>query len=91
MSEVNKTLHRVLLLNDDQTPMDFVAYVLEKFFHMRADAARELMLRVHNEGSADCGTYPHDEAAQLVADVVSFAREYKHPLQCVMQAKGTNP
>ena len=87
MSEADKSPHRVLLLNDDQTPMDFVVHVLEQFFHVQSDAARELMLRVHNEGSAECGTYPRDEATKLVDDIVAFARSYKHPLQCVMEKR----
>jgi ATP-dependent Clp protease adaptor protein ClpS len=75
------------LLNDEQTPMVFVVSVLEKFFHMTSDAACELMLRVHHEGSAECGTYSHQEATRLVDDVAAFARSYRHPLQFVIDPK----
>ena len=68
MSEADRTPYRVLLLDDEQTPMEFVVYVLENFFDMEPDAARDRMLRIHNEGSAECGIYPHEEAVQLVAD-----------------------
>ena len=82
-----KDAYRVLLLNDEQTPMDFVVYILEKSFHMESHAARELMLRVHNQGSAECEIYSHEEATRLVDDVIAFARSYKHPLQCVMEKR----
>ena len=83
MAEADGTTYRALLLNDERTPMDFVVCVLERFFHTELDAARELMLRAHNEGSAECGTYSHEEATQLMDEVVAVARKHKHPLQCV--------
>jgi ATP-dependent Clp protease adaptor protein ClpS len=82
-----KAAYRVLLLNDEQTPMVFVVSVLERFFHMTSDAACELMLRVHHKGSAVCGTYSHEEATRLVDDVTAFARSYRHPLQFVIDPK----
>jgi ATP-dependent Clp protease adaptor protein ClpS len=77
----------VLLLNDEQTPMIFVVSVLQQFFQMTSDAAYELMLRVHHEGSAVCGTYSHEEATRLVDDVTAFARSNRHPLQCIIDPK----
>ena len=75
----------VLLLNDNDTPMIFVVIVLERFFGMSKDEAATLMHRIHDEGSAVCGTYRRDEAEKKVADVLAFAAKHKHPLQCVLQ------
>jgi ATP-dependent Clp protease adaptor protein ClpS len=76
----------VLLLNDNYTPMMFVEIVLERFFGMSRDEAATLVLRIHNEGRAVCGTYRRDEAEKKVADVLAIAAKHKHPLQCVLQA-----
>lgn len=78
-------LFKVLLLNDDFTPMDFVVIVLERFFSKSREQATQLMLKVHREGSAVCGVYPKDTAETKVELVVAFARENQHPLQCVME------
>ncbi len=78
-------LFRVLLLNDDYTPMDFVVLVLQKFFHMDRERATRVMLKVHHEGMGVCGVFPKDIAATKVDLVVSFARRHQHPLQCVME------
>jgi ATP-dependent Clp protease adaptor protein ClpS len=78
-------LFKVLLLNDDFTPMDFVVAVLERFFAKSREQATRLMLKVHTEGSAICGVYPRDIAETKVGEVVSYARECQHPLQCVME------
>lgn len=78
-------LYKVLLLNDDFTPMDFVVKVLEKFFHLNREQATQVMLRVHREGMGVCGVFPKDVAATKVDLVVSFARQHQHPLQCVME------
>lgn len=78
-------LYKVLLLNDDFTPMDFVVAVLEQFFGKSREQAMVLMLKVHNEGSAICGVYPRDIAETKVDGVVSYARKHQHPLQCVME------
>lgn len=78
-------LYKVLLLNDDFTPMDFVVKVLEKFFHLTREQATQIMLRVHREGMGVCGVFPKDVAATKVDLVVSFARQHQHPLQCVME------
>ena len=77
----------VLLLNDDHTPMDFVVDAIEKFFDMDIESARRLMLRVHNEGIAECGTYREEIAKAKAAQVTAFAREHRHPLQCVIERK----
>ena len=78
-------LYRVLLLNDDFTPMDFVIEVLEYFFHMGREQATIIMLKVHNEGVGVCGTFPRDTAETKVRQVLDFARNHQHPLQCVME------
>lgn len=78
-------LFRVLLLNDDYTPMDFVVLVLEKFFSMSREQATLVMLKVHRDGNGVCGVYPRDVAATKVEQVSAFARQHQHPLACVME------
>ena len=78
-------LYKVLLLNDDFTPMEFVVLVLMKFFSMDRERATQIMLKVHTEGRGVCGVYPRDVAATKVAQVADFARENQHPLACVME------
>jgi ATP-dependent Clp protease adaptor protein ClpS len=78
-------LFRVMLLNDDFTPMDFVVVVLQKFFGMNREQATVVMLKVHREGKGVCGVYPRDVAATKVEQVSAFAREHQHPLACVME------
>jgi len=78
-------LFKVLLLNDDFTPMDFVIVVLQKFFGMDREQATRIMLKVHNEGRGLCGVFPRDIAATKVEQVAAFARENQHPLACVME------
>lgn len=78
-------LYKVILLNDDYTPMDFVVLVLQQFFHMDRERATQVMLKVHREGLGVCGVFPKDIAATKVDLVVSFARQHQHPLQCVME------
>jgi ATP-dependent Clp protease adaptor protein ClpS len=78
-------LFKVLLLNDDYTPMDFVVAVLEQFFGLGRERATQVMLKVHTEGRGVCGVYPKDIAATKVSQVMDFARQHKHPLQCVME------
>jgi len=78
-------LYKVLLLNDDYTPMDFVVVVLQKFFAMSREQATRIMLKVHREGVGVCGTYPRDIAASKVEQVSSYARQHQHPLACVME------
>lgn len=78
-------LYKVLLLNDDFTPMEFVIHVLERFFLMGREQAMTVMLKVHNEGAGLAGIYPRDVAETKVHQVREFARNHQHPLQCVME------
>jgi ATP-dependent Clp protease adaptor protein ClpS len=78
-------LFKVLLLNDDYTPMDFVIVVLQKFFSMSREQATRIMLKVHKEGAGVCGVFPRDVAATKVELVTGYAREHQHPLACVME------
>ena len=77
--------HCVFLMNDDFTPMEFVVHVLERFFDMDSETATHTMLRIHNEGAAECGFYPRQEAEQKVAEVLAFAERHCHPLQCAFE------
>ncbi|HMV21369.1 MAG TPA: ATP-dependent Clp protease adapter ClpS [Rhodocyclaceae bacterium] len=78
-------LYKVLLLNDDYTPMDFVVSVLQRFFGMDTEQATRIMLKVHNEGRGLCGVFPRDIAATKVEQVSAHARQHQHPLACVME------
>lgn len=78
-------LYQVLMLNDDFTPMDFVVDVLQKFFGMNLEKANEVMLKVHHEGRGVCGLFSRDVALTKVEQVIGFARQHQHPLQCVME------
>ena len=78
-------MFKVVLLNDDYTPMDFVVAVLQKIFLLSRERATQVMLKVHREGSGVCGVYPRDVAATRVEQVKSYAKQHQHPLQCVME------
>jgi ATP-dependent Clp protease adaptor protein ClpS len=78
-------LFKVILLNDDYTPMEFVVVVLQTFFGMSREKATQVMLKVHREGMGVCGVYPRDIATTKVEQVVAYARKHQHPLQCVME------
>jgi ATP-dependent Clp protease adaptor protein ClpS len=78
-------MYKVLLLNDDFTPMDFVIVVLEKFFSLSREQATMVMLKVHREGKGVCGIFPRDVAATKVEQVCAFAHRHQHPLACVME------
>ncbi len=78
-------LYKVLLLNDDYTPMEFVVAVLERFFGMNHAQAFEVMLTVHKKGVAVVGVFSHEIAETKVAQVMDFARQHQHPLQCTME------
>ncbi|WP_150287718.1 ATP-dependent Clp protease adapter ClpS [Rhabdaerophilum calidifontis] len=80
-------LYRVLLLNDDYTPMEFVVHVLMRFFNKNEEDATRIMLHVHHHGVGECGTYTFEIAETKVTQVMDFAREHQHPLQCVMEKK----
>ena len=78
-------MFKVILLNDDFTPMDFVITVLQTFFSMNREQATQIMLKVHIDGAGVCGVYPNDVAITKVEQVVTFARQHQHPLRCVME------
>ena len=78
-------MYKVLLLNDDYTPMEFVVLVLQKFFGMTRERATQVMLKVHREGMGVCGVYPRDVALTKVQQVAAYAHKHQHPLQCVME------
>ena len=78
-------LYKVMLLNDDYTPMEFVVIVLERFFGMNQAQAFDIMLAVHKKGLAVVGVFSHEVAETKVAQVMDFARQHQHPLQCTME------
>ena len=79
------SMYKVLLLNDDYTPMEFVIVVLMRNFGMGQQKAAEVMLHVHQRGVGVCGVYPFEVAETKVTQVVDFARRNEHPLQCIME------
>ena len=81
------SLYRVLILNDDYTPMEFVVIVLERFFQKGREDATRIMLHVHQHGVGECGIYTYEVAETKVTQVMDFARKHQHPLQCVMEKK----
>jgi len=81
------SLYRVLLLNDDFTPMEFVIHVLERFFSKNQEQATQIMLHVHQNGVGECGVYTYEVAETKVTQVMDFAQKHQHPLQCVMEKK----
>lgn len=78
-------MYKVLLLNDDYTPMDFVVIVLERFFYMNRERATQVMLQVHTTGKGLCGVFARDVAETKVAQVNHYARKHQHPLLCTME------
>ena len=79
------SMYKVLLLNDDYTPMEFVIIVLTRIFGMPQDNATEIMLHVHRRGVGVCGIYPFEVAETKVTQVMEFAKNNEHPLQCTME------
>jgi ATP-dependent Clp protease adaptor protein ClpS len=79
------SMYRVLILNDDYTPMEFVVYVLERFFNKSRDEATNIMLHVHQHGVGVCGVFTYEVAETKVAQVLDLARRNEHPLQCTME------
>ena len=77
--------YKVLMLNDDYTPMEFVVLVLQRFFTMSIEDATRVMLQVHQQGIAVCGVFTYEVAETKVALVIDFAREHQHPLQCTLE------
>ena len=80
-------MYRVLLLNDDYTPMEFVVAVLRKYFNKGPDEANRIMLHVHHHGVGECGIFTYEVAETKVTQVMDFARKHQHPLQCIMEKK----
>ena len=78
-------MYKVLLLNDDFTPMEFVVLILERFFNVDHQQAVSIMLTIHQKGLAIVGVYPHEIAETKVAQVMEFSRKNQHPLQCTME------
>ncbi|MGI4814216.1 MAG: ATP-dependent Clp protease adapter ClpS [Janthinobacterium lividum] len=79
------SMYKVMLLNDDFTPMEFVVLVIQQHFNKDRETATQIMLKVHREGRGICGVYTRDVAATKVEQVVTHARHAGHPLQCVME------
>ncbi len=79
------SMYKVVLLNDDYTPMEFVVIVLQKYFNKNLDAAMKIMLKVHHDGKGVCGVFSKDIATTKVDLVMTHARQAGHPLQCVME------
>src|SRR5262249_61946048 len=79
------SLYKVLLLNDDYTPMEFVVHILERFFNKNRDEATTIMLHVHQNGVGVCGVFTYEVAETKVAQVLDLARRNEHPLQCTME------
>jgi len=78
-------LYKVILLNDDYTPMEFVVYVLEVFFNMSREKATQIMLHVHTRGVGVCGVYTREIAETKVNQVNEYSRKHQHPLMCTME------
>ena len=77
--------YKVLMLNDDYTPMEFVVHVLERFFNKNREEATNIMLHVHRRGVGVCGIFTYEVAETKVAQVMDFARRHQHPLQCILE------
>ena len=81
------SMYRVLLLNDDYTPMEFVVSVLKKYFNKGPEEAKRIMLHVHQHGVGECGVFTYEIAETKVTQVMDHARKHQHPLQCIMEKK----
>jgi ATP-dependent Clp protease adaptor protein ClpS len=78
-------MYKVLMLNDDYTPMEFVVHILERFFNKNREEATRIMLHVHRRGVGICGVYTYEVAEAKVTQVMDFARQHQHPLQCTLE------
>jgi ATP-dependent Clp protease adaptor protein ClpS len=78
-------MYKVLMLNDDYTPMEFVVHILERFFAKSRQEATRIMLHVHKRGVGICGVYTYEVAETKVTQVMDFARQHQHPLQCTLE------
>lgn len=79
------SMYKVLMLNDDYTPMDFVVHVLQQFFRMSESEAMRVMLQVHQQGLGVCGVFTFEVAETKIHQVVEYARKHEHPLQCTLE------
>jgi ATP-dependent Clp protease adaptor protein ClpS len=79
------SMYKVLMLNDDYTPMEFVIHILERFFSKNREQATQIMLHVHRRGVGICGVYTYEVAETKVTQVMDFARQHQHPLQCTLE------
>ena len=79
------SMYKVLMLNDDYTPMEFVVHILERFFNKNLQEATRIMLHVHRRGVGICGVYTYEIAETKVTQVMDFARQHQHPLQCTLE------
>lgn len=79
------SMYKVLLLNDDYTPMEFVVHVLQKYFRMTMEQATTVMLHVHQKGVGVCGVFTYEIAESKVNQVTDYARKHNHPLQCTLE------
>jgi len=79
------SMYKVLMLNDDFTPMEFVVHVLERFFSKGREEATRIMLHVHRRGVGICGVFPYEIAETKVTQVMDFARQHQHPLRCTLE------
>jgi ATP-dependent Clp protease adaptor protein ClpS len=79
------SMYKVLMLNDDYTPMEFVVHILERFFSKNRDEATRIMLHVHRRGVGICGVFTYEVAETKVTQVMDFARQHQHPLQCTLE------
>jgi ATP-dependent Clp protease adaptor protein ClpS len=79
------SMYKVLMLNDDYTPMEFVVHVLERFFRKNREEATRIMLHIHRRGVGLCGVFTYEVAETKVTQVMDFARQHQHPLQCTLE------
>jgi ATP-dependent Clp protease adaptor protein ClpS len=79
------SMYKVLMLNDDYTPMEFVVHVLEQFFSKNREEATRIMLHVHQRGVGVCGVFTYEVAETKVTQVIDYARQHQHPLQCTLE------
>jgi ATP-dependent Clp protease adaptor protein ClpS len=78
-------MYKVIILNDDFTPMEFVVNTIQRFFNKSVDEATRIMLKIHTEGMGVCGIFPVDIAETKMNQVLNYAKEHQHPLQCIIE------
>ena len=79
------SMYKVIILNDDFTPMEFVVNTIQRFFNKSVDEATRIMLKIHTEGLGVCGIFPVDIAETKMNQVLNYAKEHQHPLQCIIE------